>query len=218
MKSGIINPPTLFFPFNIGLLFLVWFYDHNSHLIDGNRNWDSEKWLNLLPVILLINDGSAFTLPPDLSRTHSELKQASWKCISYNKCASFNFSELFTLPSCYFIVVEAKAFLTLILGIQNVLKHQLFWVFLHFTTFNQMCCCLYIFLPYTIPEEYPEAKEQITPNINLLKREEKGPETWKTACTKILPKIRETQIREMNNEFHQICKWLIILHILITKS
>lgn len=42
-----------------------------------------------------------------------------------------------------------------------------------------MCCCLYIFLPYTIPEEYPEAKEQITPNINLLKREGKSPETWK---------------------------------------
>lgn len=138
MKSGIINLPTLFFPFNIGLLFLLWFYDHNFHFIEGNRNWDSEKWLNLLPVILLINDGSAFTFPPDLSKTHFESKQASWNCISYSKRTSFNFSKFCSLYLlCNFIVVEAKAFLTLILGMQNVLKHQLCWVFLHFTTFNQ---------------------------------------------------------------------------------
>lgn len=116
MKSGIISLPTLFFPFNIGLLFLVWFCNHDFHFIDGNRNWDSEKWPNLLPVILLINDGSAFTLLPDLSRTHFELKQASWKCMSYNKCTSFNFSKLLTLPSLLFYSSRSKSFSDLNFG------------------------------------------------------------------------------------------------------
>ena len=69
-----------------------------------------------------------------------------------------------------------------------------------------MCYCLYIFLPYTIPEEYLEAKEQITPNINLLKREEKNPWNLKNSMYQNSAKIKETQIREINNEFHQICK------------
>ena len=56
-----------------------WFYDFR--FINGSRNWNSEKWPHLLSVTELINDGPAFTLLPDLSRTYFESKQTSWKCI-----------------------------------------------------------------------------------------------------------------------------------------
>lgn len=40
----------------------------------------------------------------------------------------------------------------------------------------RMCCCFYIFLCYTIPEEFLEAREQTTPNINL-PQEKRGKKT-----------------------------------------